>query len=55
MLKEGQLLSMEMRIFALIRLGVHDHEKNSKDSRLFADDHLHVQEGPDKKPKRTIQ
>jgi tetratricopeptide (TPR) repeat protein len=29
-LKEGQLLSMEMRIFALIRLGIHDHEKIAK-------------------------
>lgn len=29
-LKEGQLLNMEMRIFALIRLGIHDHEKIAK-------------------------
>jgi tetratricopeptide (TPR) repeat protein len=29
-LKDGQLLNVEMRIFALIRLGVHDHEKISK-------------------------
>jgi tetratricopeptide (TPR) repeat protein len=29
-LKEGQLLNVEMRIFALIRLGIHDHEKISK-------------------------
>jgi hypothetical protein len=29
-LKEGQLLSIEMRIFALIRLGIHDHEKIAK-------------------------
>jgi tetratricopeptide (TPR) repeat protein len=29
-LKEGQLLNVEMRIFALIRLGIHDHEKIAK-------------------------
>lgn len=29
-LKDGQLLSVEMRIFALIRLGIHDHEKIAK-------------------------
>jgi tetratricopeptide (TPR) repeat protein len=29
-LKEGQLLNIEMRIFALIRLGIHDHEKIAK-------------------------
>jgi tetratricopeptide (TPR) repeat protein len=29
-MKDGQLLSVEMRIFALIRLGVHDHEKIAK-------------------------
>jgi DNA-binding NarL/FixJ family response regulator len=26
-LKEGQLLNTELRIFALIRLGIHDNEK----------------------------
>jgi len=26
-LKEGQLLNTELRIFALIRMGIHDHEK----------------------------
>jgi tetratricopeptide (TPR) repeat protein len=30
MLKDGQLLNVEMRIFALIRLGIHDHEKIAK-------------------------
>lgn len=29
-LKEGQLLNMELRIFALIRMGIHDNEKISK-------------------------
>jgi hypothetical protein len=29
-LKNGQLLNTEMRIFALLRLGVHDHEKIAK-------------------------
>jgi DNA-binding CsgD family transcriptional regulator len=30
MLKPDQLLNVEMRIFALIRLGIHDHEKIAK-------------------------
>jgi hypothetical protein len=29
-LKEGQLLNMELRIFALIRMGIHDTEKIAK-------------------------
>lgn len=29
-LKDGQLLNTELRIFALIRMGVHDHEKIAK-------------------------
>ncbi len=29
-LKDGQLLNMELRIFALIRMGIHDNEKISK-------------------------
>jgi hypothetical protein len=29
-MKDGQLLNVELRIFALIRLGIHDHEKISK-------------------------
>jgi tetratricopeptide (TPR) repeat protein len=29
-LKEGQLLNTELRIFALVRMGVHDHEKIAK-------------------------
>jgi DNA-binding CsgD family transcriptional regulator len=29
-LKEGQLLNTELRIFALIRMGIHDHERIAK-------------------------
>ena len=29
-LKEGQLLNTELRIFALIRMGIHDNEKIAK-------------------------
>jgi hypothetical protein len=29
-LKEGQLLNTELRIFALMRMGIHDHEKIAK-------------------------
>jgi hypothetical protein len=29
-LKEGQLLNTELRIFALVRMGIHDHEKIAK-------------------------
>jgi DNA-binding CsgD family transcriptional regulator len=29
-LKEGQLLNTELRIFALIRMGIHDTEKIAK-------------------------
>jgi len=30
LLKDGQLLNTELRIFALIRMGIHDHEKIAK-------------------------
>jgi DNA-binding NarL/FixJ family response regulator len=29
-LKDGQLLNTELRIFALVRMGIHDHEKIAK-------------------------